>query len=208
MYAYIEGQIIEKFEQRVIVQPDGMGVGFVVNVASRTLTEIPAPGESVRLYTSFQVREDSQTLFGFSTPAERDLFEALLKISGIGGKTAIAILDLPRERIVAAIAAGDSEVLRTVPGIGAKTAGRIVLELKDKFAKELMEEWAESVTSGRDVGGAPIMGSEGRGFAEAVEALVGLGYQRADATSSVRHARQALGDEASPEELVRYALKH
>jgi Holliday junction DNA helicase RuvA len=209
MYAFIEGEIIEKSELQVILKPDGMGLGFIVNVPPRTIAELPLPGSTARLYTSFQVREDSQTRYGFETPAERDLFEALLKISGIGGKIALAILDLPRDRIVAAIASGDADALRAVNGVGPKTAGRIVLELKDRFAQELMAEWAGSGGGG---GLQPryvdMPDSDARQFAEAVEALVELGYQRPDARDRIRHARLSLGDSASAEDLVRHGLTH
>ena len=210
MYAFIKGEIIDKQDQRVIVQPDGMGIGLSINVPPRTAIEIAPVGSTVKLYTSFQVREDSQTLFGFETPAERDLFEALLKISGIGGKTALAILDLPRDRIVAAIASGDAAVLQKVQGVGSKTAGRIVLELKDRFAQELMMEWADSaVGSGESrLAMASMQGGEAKEFAEAVEALFELGYQRSDAREKVRHARSVLGEDSSAEQLVRHSLKH
>jgi Holliday junction DNA helicase RuvA len=187
-----------------------MGLGLTINVASRTSHELPGTGGNARLFTSYQVREDSQSLFGFESVAERDLFEALLKISGIGGKIAIAILDLPRDRIVEAIAAGETEVLQQVQGVGAKTAGRIVLELKDRFAEELMEEWA-------DVIGGPVTGlvyddsrgtSAGRVFAEAVEALVELGFQRTSVRDLVRKARGSIGEDAPAEDIVRFVLKH
>jgi holliday junction DNA helicase RuvA len=209
MYAFIEGEIIEKADNEVVIRPEGMGIGLLIRIPPRTSYELPPAGGSVRLYTSFQVREDSQSLFGFESTAERDLFEALLKISGIGGRTALAILDLPRDRIVEAIAAGDSAVLRQVQGVGAKTAGRIVLELKDRFAEELMKEWAgatcENPSDRARAAGTESAGSE---FAEAVEALVELGYQRADAREQIRKARSTIGDQSPAEELVRHVLKH
>jgi Holliday junction DNA helicase RuvA len=209
MYAFIEGEIVNKLENRIVVRADGMGLAFNINVPARTIAELPAPGGNVRLYTSFQVREDSQSLFGFETPAERDLFEALLKISGIGGKIALAILDLPRDRIVAAIAAGDAAVLQRVQGVGPKTAGRIVLELKDRFAQELLREWAESTATGREAGLPPlVLGIEATGLAEAIEALVELGYQRVEARERVRRARAALGEDSLAEDIVRHALQH
>jgi len=208
MYAFIEGELVEKSDQAVVIRPEGLGLGLRVHVPPRVATELPSVGGQVKLHTSFQVREDSQSLFGFSTPAERDLFEALLKISGIGGKTALAILDLPRDRIVAAIAAGDSAVLQQVQGVGAKTAGRIVLELKDRFAQELMREWAEKTGGDLSVQFGEIPTGEGRTLAEAIEALVGLGYQRVEAQERVRHARFALGEDSSAEKLVRHALTH
>jgi holliday junction DNA helicase RuvA len=212
MYAFIEGEIIEKSDTSLVIRPDGMGVGFHINIAPRTSFELPGVGHSARLYTSFQVKEDSQKLFGFVTGAEKEIFETLLKISGIGGKTALAILDLPRDRIVEAIAAGDSAVLTQVSGVGAKTAGRIVLELKDKFAEELMSEWADSASGGasHDIIPAGLDSAVGAGkeFAEAVEALVELGYQRADARNAVRQARSNLGENMSAEELLRFVLQH
>ncbi len=201
MYAFIEGEILSKNDTAIVIRPDGMGIGLTVNVAPRTSIELPNVGGSARLYTSFQVREDSQTLFGFESTAERDLFEALLKISGVGGRTALAILDLPRDRIVEAIAAGDSAVLRQVQGVGVKTAGRIVLELRDRFADELMEEWADSGVI-TDTAIKPGI------FPEAVEALIELGYQRADARKQIRRAIGTLGDDVPAEELIRHVLMH
>ena len=202
MYSFVEGEIIEKNDNRAVIRPDGTGYGLIINISPRTSSEIPPEGQSVRLYTSFRVREEIHQLFGFVTAKERDLFEALLAISGIGGKTALSILDLPRDRIVAAIASGDSVVLTQVSGVGAKTAGRIILELKDKFAKKLTEEWA--------LGGEVALGrastDEGYRFTEAVEALVELGYNRNDARILVRQAIISLGDDASAENLVRQAL--
>jgi holliday junction DNA helicase RuvA len=207
MYAFIIGELLEKQDSRIVVKPDGIGFGLFVNVPLRTIAELPGKNATVTLYTSFQVREDSQTLFGFETPAERDLFEALLKITGIGGKIALAILDLPRDRIVAAIAAGDANVLKTVSGVGAKTAARIVLELKDRFAKELTSEWADIEFDGIE-GKTPVSGIEARVFAEAIEALAELGYQRSDAREKIRIARHELGNDANTEQLIRHALTH
>lgn len=209
MYAFVEGEIIEKSDGNVVVRPDGMGLGLSIGIAPRTADELPPVGSTARLYTSFQVKDDSQALFGFRSKQERDLFEALLKISGVGGKTAIAILDLPRDRIVAAIAAGDSAVLQQVQGVGAKTAGRIVLELKDRFAQELMEEWAASgVGEFAEVRPDFALEGGGRNFAEAVEALCGLGYNRADARDRIRRSRSELGDDVPAEDLIRHVLKH
>lgn len=209
MYAFVEGEIVEKSDREVVVRPDGVGLGLVINVPPRTASELPLPGGTARLYTSFQVREDTQALYGFCSSAERDLFEALLRISGVGGRTALAILDLPRDRIVTAIAAGDSAVLQQVPGVGAKTAGRIVLELKDRFAQELMEEWADTIVPER-AGLPPEIGDAVAGgrFVEAMEALVELGYHRSDARERVRRARASLGEDAPAEDLVRHVLQH
>lgn len=206
MYAFIEGEIISKTDNNLVVRPDGMGLGLLINVAPRTSMNLPAAGKTVRLYTSYQVREDSQTLYGFESPSERDLFNALLKISGLGGKTALSILDLPRDRIVEAIAAGDAAVLRQVKGVGAKTAGRIVLELRDRFADELMTEWSDLPDLVRD--GAGDISEAGRDFVETVEALTELGYQRSDARDLVRKARSGLGDDAGTAELLKYILQH
>ena len=101
-----------------------------------------------------------------------------------------------------AIAAGETAVLTRVNGVGAKTAGRIVLELKDKFAEELMEEWAGDIIP------AGVESLAGKEFSEAVEALVELGYHRTDARTAVRRARGSIGDEVSAEELLRYVLQH
>ncbi len=206
MYAFIEGEIIEKTDTGIVIKPDGTGIGYSISLAPRTSVGIPNVGKSVRLYTVFLVREDFQGLYGFETHAERDLFNVLLKISGLGGKTALAILDLPRDRIVEAIAAGDSDVLKQVKGVGAKTAARIVLELRDRFADELIGDLAAPPGSERgEFSGASESGQE---FAAAVEALSELGYVRADARDKIRKARAELGDDILAEDLIRYVLKH
>lgn len=207
MYSFIEGEIVEKTENYVVVRPDGIGIGFRIFIPPRTSTEISGEGKPVRLHTSFQVKEDNQALYGFCTQPERDLFEALLKISGIGGKTAIAVLDLPRDRIVEAIAAGDISVLRTISGVGPKTAARIVLELKDSFADELMREWADSVTATKSetIGGIPA--GAGKDFTEAVEGLVELGYQRDEARRLARKVTVEMGGEISAPDIIRQVLK-
>lgn len=208
MYAFIEGELIDKSDGRAVVRPDGLGIGFFINVPLRTYSMLPNIGSSIKLFTSFQVREDSQSLYGFETSAERDLFEALLKISGVGGRTALAILDLPRDRIISAIAAGDTDALRQVPGVGPKTAGRIVLELKDRFAGELLNEWVKEFAHPDASSTACPTTQEGKNFIEAVEALVQLGYQYTQAREKIRKARLALGENAPSDQLIRYALQH
>jgi Holliday junction DNA helicase RuvA len=184
MIAQLSGTLVSKEPAEVVI--DVAGVGYAVGVPVSTLSALPAVGEQVRLFTHQHVREDQLALFGFSSEAEQRLFRQLISVSGIGPKVALAILSVSNpDDIRAAIAGGDTEFIAQVPGIGKKTAERVVIDLKDKV---------EMVTSE----GSP------RGTDDVVEALVGLGYSRQDA----RKAVSAVASQTSePDELVRAALK-
>lgn len=184
MIARLTGTLISKEPAGLVVQVDG--IGYLVMVPVSTLTALPGAGAEVTLHTHQYVREDVLALYGFATTAERRLFAQLLGVSGIGPKVALAILSLSSpDDIRAAIAAGDAEFLASVPGIGKKTADRVVVDLRDKM---------EMVTSE----GAP------RGQDEAVEALVSLGYSNKEARQAVS-AVAAGGD--STEAVIKAALK-
>lgn len=184
MIAQLSGTIVSKEPAEVVV--DVGGVGYAVGVPVSTLTALPGIGEAVRLFTHQHVREDQLALFGFATEAEQRLFRQLISVSGIGPKVGLAILSVSGpDDIRAAIAAGDTAFIAQVPGIGKKTAERVVVDLKDKV---------EMVTAG----GSP------RGTDEVVEALVGLGYTRNDARSAVG---KVAADTTETDELVRAALK-
>ena len=184
MIAQLTGTLLIKEPGGLVVQVGG--VGYLVTVPVSTLTDLPETGSEVTLHTHQYVREDVLALYGFATTAERRLFTQLLGVSGIGPKVALAILSLSAPGdIRAAIAAGDSAFLASVPGIGKKTAERVVVDLQDKM---------EMVTSE----GAP------RGQDEAVEALVSLGYSNAEARKAV--STVAAGAD-STEAVIKAALK-
>ncbi|MFH0846748.1 MAG: Holliday junction branch migration protein RuvA, partial [Chloroflexota bacterium] len=137
MIASLQGKLEAIYTGFVVINVNG--IGYQVFVPVRTLAELGGAGSEVKLYTHLHVREDNLSLYGFATPEELRLFETLLTVSGIGPKLGLALLStMSAEQTIMAIASGDADLLRGVPGIGKKTAERIVLELKDKIGTELL----------------------------------------------------------------------
>ncbi len=200
MYHYLNGTLIEKSPAGVVV--DVQGVGYEVHVPVSTFGRLPALGAQVKLLTRFIVREDAQMLYGFLTPEEKRLFDLLISISGIGPKTALTALSgVEPTALKRAIVRGEVEVLKSIPGIGRKTAERIVVELREKLAAEgLAPEDDASVRKSAAAAGPAE---------DAVEALIALGYKRPGAKQAVEKALQTRGGSAlSVEELVRFSLQH
>ena len=134
MYEYFSGRLVEKNPTYVII--DNQGIGYMINISLNTFEKIK-DRESVKLYVHFVVREDAQILYGFVDEAERSLFRALISVSGVGANTSRLVLSsLTTDEAYNAISAGDVSVLQSVKGIGAKTAQRIVVDLKDKLIKQ------------------------------------------------------------------------
>src|SRR5918998_4485166 len=147
---YIAGELVERGLDSLVVAVGGMGLR--VRTSSRTATEAPAVGEPVRLVTSLYVREDVRTLYGFATSEERELFTRLLTVGGVGPRSALAALSLlSAEQLATTIAAGDAQALARIPGIGAKIATRIVVELKGKLP-DVAASVAGVVSAGVDAG--------------------------------------------------------
>ncbi len=172
MIAFLRGRLIGKSPNRAIVECGGVGYEATISVA--TFTSLPAEGAEARLHIHTHVREDQIALFGFAEPEEKRLFEKLLTISGIGPKLAITVLSgIDAGRLVAAIRGGDHATLTRIPGIGKKTAERVVLELKDKLD---------------DMAGAPAAHagpSLGPVADDVLSAMVNLGYARAAAETAI-----------------------
>lgn len=189
MIAAIEGTLVSKGNNSVIVKAGP--VSFLVNVSGSTLSSLGHAGNTVFLHTHLYVREDNISLYGFSSALEQSLFEQLITVSGIGPRVALVLLTtLSAEQITSAIMSGNTDLLSQVPGIGKKTAGRIILDLKGKLEKG----WEGEVIP-------PIS----QGDSDAVAALTGLGY-------SIREATQALSsipemDGMTLEERIRQALQ-
>jgi Holliday junction DNA helicase RuvA len=174
--AHIRGQILSKSPNAVVI--DCNGVGYELAISVSTFTELPAEGKEARLHVHTHVREDAFLLFGFAELAEKRLFEKLLTISGIGPKLAITVLSgISSERLVGAIRGGDHATLTKIPGIGKKTAERVVLELKDKL--DDMVGFTPEVS-------AP--GSRGQVESDVVSALMNLGYARPVAEKAIETA--------------------
>src|SRR5665213_811025 len=172
MIAHLRGLLLSKTPQTAVVEASG--VGYEVTISIPTFTALPAEGNEVSLLVHTHVREDALALFGFTTLTEKRLFEKLLSISGIGPKLAITVLSgLPPERLIAAIHGQDHATLTRIPGVGKKTAERIVLELKDKL-KELAPTTIAGVST-------PV--SE-----DVLSALINLGYARPIAQRGVEAA--------------------
>ena len=190
MYAFIRGKIALIGEQHLAL--DVSGVGYKISVTQRFLQQAKL-GEEVVLYTHLIVREDDLSLYGFATEQEKNMFERLIGISGVGPKAGMAILSsMTLNDIATAILSADARAFSKVNGIGPKTAGRIVLELKDK------------IDVSEAVGGEILASAESAPVAEAMEALISLGYEKSEAVSAVSAVKD-LADSA--EDLTRMALK-
>ena len=188
MIAHLRGRLIAKHPNQAIVE--AAGVGYDVNISVPTFSELPAVGAEVALHVHMHVREDSIALFGFLRPAEKQLFERLISVSGIGPKLGITILSgMPADEMVGAIRGNDVARLTRIPGIGKKTAERMVLELRDKL---------------QDFGAAPAAGPASPIEEDVLSALVNLGYQRPAAERAL--AKVANGNRQSFEALFREAL--
>ncbi len=171
------------------------GVGFKCFTTLTTLREIGKVGNEVNLYTHLSVREDAMDLFGFASKEELESFRLLISVSGIGPKAAVAILsEMTPDRLAVCIASGDAKMLTKAQGVGKKTAERVVLELKDKMG----------AIGSSDVAAAAAAGSaEGTDSAEAVQALVALGYTQSDAAVVIGRLDPSL----SVDEMIRIGLK-
>jgi Holliday junction DNA helicase RuvA len=176
MIAFLRGRLLVKTPNRAIIECGGVGYDATISVA--TFTTLPAEGAEARLHIYTHVREDQIALFGFAEPNEKRLFEKLLTISGIGPKLAITVLSgIDTDRLVTAIRGGDHATLTRIPGIGKKTAERVVLELKDK-----LEDMSVAAPSGAAVS------TLGPVADDALSAMVNLGYARPIAQRAIETA--------------------
>src|SRR5258707_681017 len=177
------------------------GFGYEVNVPVTTAERLPAPGATVKLHTLVIYREDAQTLYGFSTAAERDFFRLMIEnVTGVGPKMALTIMSrLSLPSLESAIRMGDITTLAKTQGIGKKTAERLVVELKSKLGG------GDSTIDNTGLE-SPSAGGTGSVQRDAVAALIALGYRGADADQAVRHAALALGPKATTEALIKKAL--
>jgi Holliday junction DNA helicase RuvA len=193
--AHLRGQILSKTPNAVVI--DCGGVGYELAISVTTYTEIGEIGAEARLHVHTHVREDALQLFGFHEVTEKRLFEKLLTISGIGPKLAITVLSgIAAGRLVAAIRGGDHATLTKIPGIGKKTAERVVLELKDK-----LEDLAGSAPA--SASGAPSLGATAE---DVLSALVNLGYPRPVAQKAVEAAAKDAAVSGDFERLFRAAM--
>jgi holliday junction DNA helicase RuvA len=193
MIALVRGEVALRRADHVVV--DCGGVGYRLAVSAETLRQVPAVGRQVALHSHLVVRDDALALYGFATEEERELFLALLGVQAVGPKVALAVLSsAPPRALVAALAAGDADRLQAVPGIGKRTAERIVVELREKV----------SGLGGLEGLPAPNVGASGPAEPRAIarEGLLGLGFNPGEVDELLASA-----DGDSAEELIAYALK-
>ena len=191
MIAHLRGILLAKHPNQAIVETHGVGYDVVISVP--TFSELPAAGSEVALHIHTHVREDALSLYGFFRLADKHLFEKLLTVSGIGPKLAITILSgMPTDEMVGAIRGGDVARLTRIPGIGKKTAERMVLELRDKLPTAGAAQLAVAAAS-------PVE-------EDVLSALVNLGYQRATAEKALQGAARNAKAPENFETLFREAL--
>lgn len=188
MIGSIRGRLLEKNPPQILVETNG--IGYEIDVPMSTLYNLPDIGAEVFLYTHYVVREDAELLFGFSTKAERSLFRLLIRISGIGPKIALSILSGISASILAqAVSLAEPGLLTRIPGVGKKTAERIVLELKGKIDTVVGSADSQTPTSGAK--------------ADIISALVSLGYSEREALQAVK----GLAADVTVNDGIREALK-
>jgi Holliday junction DNA helicase RuvA len=198
MIAFLAGKLLEKEANTVIV--DVAGVGYEMSIPLSTFYEIGEVGTDVALRVYTHVREDAIQLFGFKTVRERELFLHLIGVAGIGPKSAITALSgMSADEIIAAIRTNNLARLNSIPGVGKKTAERLVIELRDKIAKLSAVASVEIRTEGAATSGESI-------FDDAVSALINLGYPRTAAEKALKQAIQE-GIEISVQKLLRRSLQ-
>ncbi|MGD0200607.1 MAG: Holliday junction branch migration protein RuvA [Bryobacteraceae bacterium] len=198
MIAQLRGTLLEKHPNQVVVEAGG--VGYDVAIPISTYSALPEPGCEVRLRVHTHVREDALALYGFATADEQMLFERLIAVSGIGPKGAIAVLSgLPTADLIASIRAGDAARLVRIPGVGRKTAERIILELREKLPETAAEAAASAALGGARTGLSALE-------QDALSALMNLGCSAGAAEAAVRKAKAA-GAASEFEPLFRKALE-
>ena len=191
MIAWLQGQLLEKQAPSILLNVNG--IGYELEAPMTPFYDLPSVGESATLFVHMVVREDAQLLFGFSSKQQRELFRSLVKVNGVGPKVALAILStLSAKELMECMINEDIKQLCKVPGIGNKTAQRLVVEMKDRLEKEFGDVALEASVS---------VGTNERN--DAIAALVALGYKNTDASRVVK----AFPDDLSREELIRQSLR-
>jgi Holliday junction DNA helicase RuvA len=194
MIGWLKGVVLAKHPPGLLL--DVHGVGYEVEAPMSTFTELPAPGETTTLFIHHLVREDAQLLYGFARAADRDTFRALLKVNGVGGKVALAILSsMDGDALARTVNEGDLAALTRVPGIGKKTAERLVVEMRDRL---------QGLVASAPIAAGSAAPAPADRVSEAVSALIALGLKPQEASRRVA----AIDDPGlAPEELVRRALR-
>jgi len=192
MYEYFKGRLVEKSPAHAIVECNG--VGYYLNISVNTYTKL-GNDENVKIYTYFAVREDAQVLYGFATKEERETFKLLISVSGIGASTARMILSsLDPNELQSAIINADVGTLKSVKGIGAKSAQRIIVDLKDKFDKlgDALDFYFDEGNTTKE---------------ESLSALIALGFDKKTSEKTITKILSDNGQEISVEDVIKHALK-
>lgn len=198
MYSYIRGILTDQDEETIVVE--AAGVGYNIYTTGQTFQTLPPIGSEVKIYTYLQVREDAMTLFGFLTKDDLKVFKLLLGVNGIGPKGAIGILSvMTTDDLRFAVLADDAKAIAKAPGVGNKTAQRLILELKDKLSLE--EAFEQKLAHTAQSEEAHTSGMQN----EAVQALVALGYSSSEALKAVSAVE--LTEQMDTEALLKAALK-
>ncbi|MDB6055839.1 MAG: ruva: holliday junction dna helicase ruva [Verrucomicrobiales bacterium] len=198
MISSLRGTLVEALPTQVLIEVNGVGYELLIPLSS--FDKLPTPGQDVRILTHLVVREDAHVLYGFMTPAERELFRTLINtVSGIGPRTALNILSgVSVSAFKGAVASSDTKALSQISGVGKKTAERIVVELRDKFGKAGAFEASSAQRT---------LSPTDQKVNDAVLALMALGFKQLEAHDTIRAVQALLGPDASLEELVRASLK-
>lgn len=196
MIGLLQGTIILKSPPILLI--DVQGVGYEVEAPMTTFYQLPETGENVQLYTHLAVRDDAHLLYGFATQDERYLFRTLIKVNGVGARMALTILSgMEASEFAACINAGDSGQLTRLPGVGKKTAERLIVEMRDRLPQYLQETHKQS---GKTSSGNPA----DKAAEDAISALIGLGYKPQEAS---RYVLAVADSSKSSEDIIRDALK-
>lgn len=194
MISFVKGKLdtVNANSSSIII--DCSGIGYEISIGLNTISKLPPIGEPLKIYTYMQVRDDGVGLYGFTSKDELNMFHMLISVSGVGPKGAVNMLSVASPQdLMLAIIAGDVKVMSKFPGIGPKTAGRLILELKDKIKTD------ELIAVQDD-----FSGSRNNEVAEAIEALISLGYSRQD---TVRAVYSLDTEGLSVEDVIKMALK-
>lgn len=196
MIGRLRGTLVYKQPPNLMI--DVQGVGYELEVPMSTFYELPESGDEVTLYTHLAIRDDAHILYGFHQPSDRVLFRTLLKVNGVGAKMALAILSgMDASGFKSCIQLGDADSLIRLPGVGRKTADRLIVELRDRLGDEVT-----NVTQGSAVGAE--RGSVRSHIDEAISALTALGYKGPEALRMVKNVQE---ETSTCEDLIRLALK-
>ena len=200
MIGYLRGEVTGIYEDRILLEVGG--VGYNIFMPSSALNGINGLGDVVKIYTYLSVREDAMQLFGFLTKDDLDIYKMLIGVNGIGPKAALSILSvLSCDELRFAILSSDTKAISSAPGIGAKTAQRLIIELKDKLSLE--DVFEQSIQSNKDSLDAADMSTNRK---EAAQALTALGYSSSDAYRAIKEAEIEPDDDV--ETMIKKALKH